>query len=28
LMRELVRQGIAIVRCSEFIAKLLHVDMK
>jgi hypothetical protein len=28
LMRELVRQGITIARCSEFIAHLLHVDKK
>ena len=28
LMRELVRQGITIARCSEFIAQLLHVDRK
>jgi anti-anti-sigma regulatory factor len=26
LMRELVRRGITISRCSEFIAQLLHVD--
>jgi hypothetical protein len=28
LMHELVRQGITIVRCSEFIAHVLHVDKK
>ena len=28
LMRELVRQGVTIARCSEFIAQLLHVDKK
>jgi hypothetical protein len=28
LMRELMRQGISIARCSEFIAQLLHVDKK
>jgi ABC-type transporter Mla MlaB component len=26
LMRELIRQGITIARCSGFIAVLLHVD--
>jgi hypothetical protein len=26
LLRELVRQGITIAQCSEFIAQLLHVD--
>jgi hypothetical protein len=26
LMRDLVRQGISIARCSEFIAHLLHVN--
>jgi anti-anti-sigma regulatory factor len=28
LMRELIRQGITIARCSEFIAQLLHVNKK
>jgi hypothetical protein len=28
LMRELIRQGITIARCSEFIAQLLRVDKK
>jgi hypothetical protein len=28
LMRELVRQGITIARCSEFVAQLLRVDKK
>jgi anti-anti-sigma regulatory factor len=28
LMRELFRQGITIVRCSEFIAQLLRADKK
>jgi hypothetical protein len=28
LMRELVRQGTTIVRCSEFIAQLLRMDKK
>jgi hypothetical protein len=28
LMRELIRQGIAIAQCSGFIAELLHVDRK
>jgi anti-anti-sigma regulatory factor len=28
LMRELIRQGIAITQCSGFIAELLHVDRK
>jgi hypothetical protein len=28
LMRELVRQGITIARCSEFVGQLLHVDKK
>jgi hypothetical protein len=28
LMRELVRQGISIARCSEFIAQFLRVDKK
>jgi anti-anti-sigma regulatory factor len=28
LMRELIRQGITIVKCSGFIAEVLHVDRK
>jgi anti-anti-sigma regulatory factor len=28
LMRELIRQGITVTRCSEFIGQLLHVDKK
>jgi anti-anti-sigma regulatory factor len=28
LMRELVRQGITIARCSEFVSQLLRLDKK
>jgi hypothetical protein len=28
LMRELIRQGIAVTRCSGFVAELLHVGKK
>jgi anti-anti-sigma regulatory factor len=28
LLRELIRQGITIAKCSGFIAELLHVDRK
>jgi ABC-type transporter Mla MlaB component len=28
LMRDLIRQGIAIAQCSGFVAELLHVDRK
>jgi anti-anti-sigma regulatory factor len=28
LMRELIRQGVAIAHCSGFVAELLHVDRK